>query len=201
MLLVRRISWLRIKRDIYIFCKNCIMFNLKFLRKYSKVIFFLYFCQLYHIIPSFCKIKFDSNHRRIFFLSYYIFIFFREKEDSSLFSSSKNNMYFSNIKNKKFELLFIHEKTSKLPKKISMLINQVWLYRRKIIPYRTQKLTKILEKILLSLKYFGKYSKNRYFLSIYLRNLTWYTIFMARFRFSTQKYVRNISILEQTKSR
>lgn len=26
-------------------------------------------------------------------------------------------MYFSNIKNKKFELLFIHEKTSKLPKK------------------------------------------------------------------------------------
>lgn len=136
-----------------------------------------------------------------FFLSYYIFIFFREKEDSSLFSSSKNNMYFSNIKNKKFELLFIHEKTSKLPKKISMLINQVWLYRRKIIPYRTQKLTKILEKILLSLKYFGKYSKNRYFLSIYLQNLTWYTIFMARFRFSTQKYVRNISILEQTKSR
>lgn len=48
-----------------------------------------------------------------FFLSYYIFIFFREKEDSSLFSSSKNNMYFSNIKNKKFELLFIHEVTKK----------------------------------------------------------------------------------------
>lgn len=53
------------------------------------------------------------------------------------------------------------------------------------------------EKKLFSLKYFHKYSKNRYFLCIYLKHLLKLNMIRARFKIGTQKYVKK-SFYSQT---